>query len=70
MIGVPLANLLYLTVTGTLANSEDPDKMQHNAAFYQDQGLHCLLSLKRVNKAARKNKICMLLSKIIHNFQY
>ena len=25
---------------GTLANNEDPDEMQHNAAFYQ--GLHCL----------------------------
>ena len=30
--------------TGTLANSEDPDEMQHNAAFHQD--LHCLLRLK------------------------
>ena len=29
---------------GTLANSEDPDEMQHNAAFHQ--GLHCLLKLK------------------------
>ena len=27
----------------TLANSDDPDEMQHNAAFHQ--GLHCLLSL-------------------------
>ena len=26
---------------GTLANSEDPDEMQHNAAFHQC--LHCLL---------------------------
>ena len=26
---------------GTLANSEDPGEMQHEAAFYQD--LHCLL---------------------------
>ena len=26
---------------GTLANSADPDEMQHNAAFHQ--GLHCLL---------------------------
>ena len=24
------------------ANSEDPDEMQHNAAFHQ--GLHCLVS--------------------------
>ena len=29
----------------TFANSEDPDEMQHNAAFHQ--GLHCLFSLKR-----------------------
>ena len=27
--------------TCTLANSEDPDEMQHDAAFHQ--GLHCLL---------------------------
>ena len=31
--------------TGTLANSEDTDEMQLNAAFHQ--GLHCLLSLKQ-----------------------
>ena len=30
---------------GTLANSGDPDEMQHNAAFHQ--GLHCLLILKQ-----------------------
>ena len=30
---------------GTLANSEDPDEMQHNAAFHQ--GLHCLIRLKQ-----------------------
>ena len=29
----------------TFANSEDPDEMQHNAAFHL--GLHCLLKLKR-----------------------
>ena len=29
----------------TLANSEDLDEMQHNAAFHQ--GLHCLLRLKQ-----------------------
>ena len=32
-------------LTGTLANSGDPDEMQHNAAFHQ--GLHCLLILKQ-----------------------
>ena len=32
---------------GTLANSEDPDEMQHNAAFHQ--GLHCLLLLKQLS---------------------
>ena len=30
---------------GTLANSEDPDEMQHNSAFHQ--GLHHLLRLKQ-----------------------
>ena len=30
---------------GTLANSKDPDEMQHSAAFHQ--GLHCLLRLKQ-----------------------
>ena len=30
---------------GTLANIEDPDEMQHNAAFHQS--LHCLLRLKQ-----------------------
>ena len=30
---------------GTYANSEDPDEMQHNAAFHQ--GLHCLLRSKK-----------------------
>ena len=30
---------------GTFANSEDPDEMQHIAAFRQ--GLHCLLKQKR-----------------------
>ena len=29
----------------TLANSEDPDEMQQNAAFHPD--LHCLLIFKR-----------------------
>ena len=29
----------------TFANSEDPDEMQHNAAFHQD--LHCLLKVKK-----------------------
>ena len=30
---------------GTVANSEDPDEMQHYAAFHQ--GLHCLLRFKQ-----------------------
>ena len=33
--------LCILETHKTLANSEDPDKMQHNAAFHQ--GLHCLV---------------------------
>ena len=32
-------------LTSTLANSEDPDEMQHYAAFHQDS--HCLLRQKR-----------------------
>ena len=32
-----------------LANSEDPDEMQHNAAFHQ--GLHCLQRLKQPSEA-------------------
>ena len=34
---------------GTLANSEDPNEMQHNAAFHQD--LHCLIRLKQPSGA-------------------
>ena len=30
---------------GTLENSQDPDEVQHNAAFHQ--GLHCLLRFKQ-----------------------
>ena len=36
-----------------LANSEDPDKMTHNVAFYQ--GLHCLQNLKWIFR--ERNKI-------------
>ena len=39
-------NSVYINpLEGSLANSEDPDKMQRNAAFYQ--GLHCLLRLNQ-----------------------
>ena len=31
----------YLDQTGTLVNREDPDEIQHDAAF--QRGLHCLL---------------------------
>ena len=34
---------------GTLANSVDPDEMQHNAAFHQ--GMHCL---PRQNRSSEK----------------
>ena len=32
---------------GSLANNEDPDEMQLNAAFHL--GLHCLLRLKQIS---------------------
>ena len=41
---------------GTLSNSEDPDEMQHNAAFHL--GLHCLLTLNKPS-----------LAEIHHNFK-
>ena len=42
----PLAlEQLIFCILETLANSEDPDKMQHDAAFHR--GLHCLLRLKQ-----------------------
>ena len=43
-------NPLYtgnLIIIGTLANSADPDEMQHNAAFHLGQ--HCLLRLKQLS---------------------
>ena len=42
MFWLKLTNPLYSgnPLTSTFANSEDPDEMQHNAAFHQ--GLHCL----------------------------
>ena len=36
---------------GTLANSEDPDEMQHNTAFHL--GLHCLLISKHPSGPGR-----------------
>ena len=33
---------------GTLANSAEPDEMQHNAAFHQ--GLLCLLGLNHLQE--------------------
>ena len=45
---------------GTLANSEDPDEMQPNAAFHQ--GLHCLVRLRQSSEAEihrnLENSIC------------
>ena len=46
------------TITGTLANSEEPDEMQHNAAFHQ--GLHCFLRLKRSSYKKVFNFCCKL----------
>ena len=48
VISIPF-NTLYTgnPLTGTLISSEDPDEMQHNAAFHQ--GLHCLLPLNQLS---------------------
>ena len=56
-----LRNPLYTgnPETGTLANSEDPDEMQHYAAFHQ--GLHCLLRLKQHSETGKidlENSTC------------
>ena len=39
----------------TLSNSEDPDEMQHNAAFHQ--GLYCLLRLPSEKEIQFKSEI-------------
>ena len=41
---------MRIPLTGTLANSEDPDKMPQNEAFHQ--GLHCLLQQKLSSEKA------------------
>ena len=52
---------------GTLANSKDPDVMQHNAAFHQ--GFHCLLRLKQPSGTEKlhnlENSTCEPLKSII-----
>ena len=40
---------------GTLANSEDPDEMQHSAALHQ--GLHCLLRLQQPSGTEIQNNL-------------
>ena len=39
----------------TFQNCEDPDEMQHNAAF--NQGLHCLLRLKHPSGTEKHHQI-------------
>ena len=41
----PVTSYYLPTLNGFLATSEDPDEMQHAAAFHQ--GLYCLLRLKQ-----------------------
>ena len=50
---------------GTLANSDDPVEMQHNAAFHQI--LHCFLSLKHPSEGAKMNHylVCFCLFDLI-----
>ena len=40
---------------GMLANSEDPDEMQHHAAFHQ--GLHCLLRIKQPSEIEKHHNL-------------
>ena len=40
---------------GTLANSEDPDEMQHNAAFHQ--GPHCFSKIKQSSGREKHDKL-------------
>ena len=41
---------IYITELGTLANSTDPDEMQHNAAFHQGVYTVCKINLKRLKQ--------------------
>ena len=43
---------------GTLANSEDPDEMQQNAAFQ-----HCLHCLLRQNQSSEKKKVLAIVTR-------
>ena len=54
---------------GNLANIEDPDEMQHNAAFHQ--GLRCLLRLKQpsVTEVQHNLEISTCYSLNVHNGQ-
>ena len=47
----------------TLANCEDPDEMQHDAAFHLD--LHCLLRFKQPSRTETLHNIEILLSKTL-----
>ena len=40
---------------GTLANSEDPGEIQHNAAFHQ--GLHRLLRLNQPSRTEKQHNL-------------
>ena len=55
MIQSLILKLDRIVIIGTLANSEDPDEMQHNAAFHQ--GLHCLLRLKQPSVTEKHHNI-------------
>ena len=46
LIDLSILNIVYTGTpsTGSLENNEDPDEMQHNAAFHL--GMHCLLRIR------------------------
>ena len=56
---------------GTLANSEDQDEMQHNAAFHL--GLHCVLRLKqssgtKIHHNLEKSTSTQCAAPLLHQF--
>ena len=52
---ITIISHLTLCITGTLANSKDPDEMQHNSAFHQD--LHCFAKIKTTCRGRKTSEL-------------